>query len=130
MTHNIHFLLKIECFQVYFCNTKMGFDLYIGMKMNLNPDTGLPYDLVNALPVPEVFRRFINQRGHHWHHYIKHFNADYEYEASASEFLEYYPTWSEVTANADDWSESDHDMFKAALIWFKQKGCFYVSWSY
>ena len=110
----------------------MGFDLCIGMKLTLNPETGLPYEAVSALSVPDVFRQFIHQRGDHWHQYIKQFNADYEYEATAAEFLDYYPTWSEVavTAAADRWTESDHDMFKAALIWFKSKGCFYVSWSY
>lgn len=116
----------------------MGFDLCIGMKMNLNPATGLPYvggDPYDAtsLQVPDVFRKFIHQRGDHWHQYIKQFNSDYEYETTAAEFLEYYPKWRELSAQLgaeDDWSESDHDMFKAALIWFKQKGCFYVSWSY
>lgn len=124
----------------------MGFDLCIGMKMNLNPETGLPYvgsvayaAAANTLVVPDVFRKFIHQRGPDelWKQYIKHFNADYEYETPVSEFLEYYPAWSEIlpvvsgtVPSEDDWSESDHDMFKAALIWFRQKGCFYVSWSY
>ena len=117
----------------------MGFDLCIGMKLTLNAATGLPYEDVGALTVPDVFRQFIHQHGSRnlWKQYIKHFNADYEYETPVSEFLEYYPMWSEIVPvmsgtvpSDDDWSESDHDMFKAALIWFKQKGCFYVSWSY
>lgn len=110
----------------------MGFDLCIGMKLTLDPATGLPQHPVDALQVPDVFRKFIHQRGPHWHQYIKQFNSDYEYETTAGEFLEYYPTWAEVAAASDDdeWTESDHDMFKAALIWFRQKGYFYVSWSY
>jgi len=114
----------------------MGFDLLIQVCLPINPVTGAPsiwlpngtYGDFNPADytVPEEYRKFLWQRGSHWHSYIEAFDS---YDCSASEFLHSYPEWSTMEG-WDWWLEADHDSFKKALKWFSEKGCFRLTWSY
>lgn len=121
----------------------MGFDLIIVQKLYFDKDSGLPYvyskDGVRlnydpvSFKIPQPFARLVSQRGPHWHMYIKAYDGGWEYEASAEDFLANYPEWNIVFEGLEDdysWTEKDHDLFKAALIWLSEKGGFYVNWSY
>jgi len=121
----------------------MGFDLIIVQKLHFDKDSGLPFvyskngGRVSYEPdlfkIPQPFSRLVSQRGHHWHEYIKAYNKDWEYETSVDDFLAHFPLWSVVYEGLEDdysWTEKDHDLFKAALLWLSEKGGFYVSWSY
>lgn len=121
----------------------MGFDLSIKLIMSIDPKTGLPYVWVGNLEkksyvpseyeVPEKYRKWVVQRGQHFHAYIKNFDS---YETSVENFYYEYPTWATVeeelgnNSEYDYWTESDHYDFKDALEWFAQKSNFMVEWSY
>lgn len=121
----------------------MSFDLYIGIKLQIDSETGLPfiwgpnstkipYD-TNVYKVPEQFKRLIWQRGLHFHVYVNKYHEDWEYETSAADFLHNYPNWTDVTEAIgpnNDWTEADHAYFKAALEWFASKEGYYLFWSY
>jgi hypothetical protein len=121
----------------------MGFDMHIGLKLQIDTDTGLPfvwgqnwtrlpYD-PESYKVPQQFRRLIWQRGDHWHQYIKNYDSGWEFEATATDFLYNYPNWADVSASMginNDWAEADHTYFKAALQWFASKDGYYLHWSY
>lgn len=121
----------------------MGFDLDICLNVWLDEETGLPFVWgkgLSKLPyvpsdyeVPLVHRRYLSQRGHHFHAYIKGFDG---YTTDVNRFLENYPEWSEVAKHLegrhcyDDWTETDHTGFKQALEWMDTKGIFGIHWSY
>jgi hypothetical protein len=122
---------------------KMGFDLIIVQKLYFDKTTGLPFTYgkdgacvpynPESFKIPQPFKSLVSQRGPHWHEYIKAYDGGWEYETSAEDFLANYPNWNMVFEGLEDdysWTEQDHDMFRAALIWLSEKGSFYVNWSY
>ena len=124
----------------------MGFDLTISIDLCIDPKSGLPFvwgpDFIQKpyVPsehiVPEKYRKWVHERGHQFHAYIKNFSSD-TYCVSACTFLDNYPDWDDVlkeiggNAEYSDWTKSDHDDFKEALEWFsKEPSQFRVEWSY
>jgi len=125
----------------------MGFDLTIHLNVGIDPDTGLAFIWSNGFGrkpfvpgeylVPEKFRKYLVQRGHHFHSYIQKFNYEVNL-VDVERFLDNYPPWSKVLLDIerdgyDYWTEADHDEFRMALKWFssdKNTGVFSISWSY
>ena len=124
----------------------MGFDLSITLNFRIDPKTGLPFVwgkdnsrmpyVPSEFEVPEKYRKWIQQRGHIFHSYIKALDK-YGYSTDVYTFLDTYPDWDEVLKDigpddddCDYWNESDHDDFREALEWFNEKSCFMVEWSY
>jgi hypothetical protein len=127
---------------------KMGFDLTIRIDMELDEKTGLPFvyyvneGFLDKKPynpiefqIPQEYRKYIEQRGHHFHEYIKRFSPDCM-KASVRDFLDVYPDWSTIKESIYDfeWSEKDHEEFKDALKWMVDKSpyicVFDIYWSY
>jgi hypothetical protein len=128
----------------------MGFDLHINLNLGLDVNTGLPFVWGNnleknpyvpsELEVPLKYRKWVRQRGHHFHYYIRSINgSDLLSSTNVEHFLEKYPEWEDVkdsmTLDGEDeesyeWREEDHNDFKEALTWFAEKSHFEVSWSY
>jgi len=124
---------------------KMGFDLYIGVQLKTDAETGRPYILgpdqtripydTDDYKVPEEFRSLVWQRGLQFHVYVSKY-ADLDlYQAPAADFLQNYPDWAEVSQAlvgfpCDDWTERKHDSFKTALQWFASRPGYYLFWSY
>jgi predicted helicase len=123
----------------------MGFDLNIIVNTRIDEDTGLPFVWFGSDPmikkpynpseyqIPEEYRKWINQRGHHFHSYIKQFDETTT-QIEVEIFLHYYPKWKDIKDDIlydDEWNEKDHDEFKKCLEWLESKsGVFGISWSY
>ena len=129
----------------------MGFDLLITISTGIDYDTGIPFVYYNdngflekkpydpsEFVIPREFRRFIEQRGHHFQTYIKLFAPDC-FTSNVKDFLALYPDWFEVAAENDIqedddwWTEKDHNEFKRALEWMSNTSLipiFDISWSY
>lgn len=124
----------------------MGFDLSIILNLSIDPENGLPFvwDLsgptgkknyvTSEYTVPEMHRKYLEQRGSHFHQYIKPF-ADTTSQCSAETFFDLYPSWATVKKGLKDdedyWQKTDHDGFKDALKWMVSKpAVFGVMWSY
>jgi hypothetical protein len=126
----------------------MGFDLFIKLSLLIDEKTGLPYVydtncsrqpyVPSDFFVPEKYRKRTQQRGHHFHYYIRDIDENGS-NTSAENFLDKYPDWEDVKRSMDldgedeesyGWTESDHTSFKEALQWFSSKIHFDVSWSY
>jgi len=103
----------------------MGFDLYISCRINVCNETGKPFFYTDqyiknySIPtilVPEEYRRFLKQRGHHLGLYTS--KVTDEYSTSVENFLDKFPEWSEILEDADYeeyediWKEEDHDLFR------------------
>ncbi len=125
----------------------MGFDLYISVKFHMCDGTGKPYYItrkdyskcydISAIVVPEHLRKYCYHRGGYLHAYTDTFNVEERFEVEASEFLENFPTWEDVSGyegfeeKYDFWNEDDHNMFKELLEWcVKQDAFFHAEWSY
>jgi hypothetical protein len=122
----------------------MGFDLYISCRINVCNETGKLFFYTDqyiknySIPtilVPEEYRRFLKQRGHHLGLYTS--KVTDEYSTSVENFLDKFPEWSEILEDADYeeyediWKEEDHDLFKNALDWLTtQEIGFIVSWDF
>lgn len=122
----------------------MGFDLYISCRINVCNETGKLFFYTDqyiknySIPeilVPEEYRRFLKQRGHHLGLYTS--KVTDEYSTSVENFLDKFPEWSEILEDADYeeyediWKEEDHDLFKNALDWLaRQQIGFIVSWDF
>jgi hypothetical protein len=122
----------------------MGFDLYISCRINVCNETGKLFFYTDqyiknySIPeilVPEEYRRFLKQRGHHLGLYTS--KVTDEYSTSVENFLDKFPEWSEIVEDADYeeyediWKEEDHDLFKNALDWLaRQQIGFIVSWDF
>jgi hypothetical protein len=120
----------------------MGFDLNITLNVWIDAKTGLPFvwgpnsEKLPYVPceyeVPEKYRKYMSQRGHHFHFYI----GDIEgYTTCVDTFLDTYPEWQDVLENMGweekyEWTEADHDDFKEALNWLSKKHVFGITWSY
>ena len=123
----------------------MGFDLSITLNLHIDPKTGLPYVwgknyekipyVQSEFEVPEKYRRWVQERGHHFHIYIKKFD-EYGHTVDVEQFLYEYPSWLTVKKELGDnweyeyWTEEEHNSFKEALEWFTSKNNFVVDWSY
>ena len=124
----------------------MGFDLNIIINTYIDEVTGLPYILqLNPLfkkpynpedyKIPEEYRKYINQCGHHFHAYIKNFDESTT-QCDVDIFLHYYPKWIDtkyyiLDDDDDEWTKKDHDEFKNCLEWLVSKsGVFGIRWSY
>lgn len=123
----------------------MGFDLNIIINISIDEVTGLPYVWGNLnenkiksynpeeYQIPEEYRKWIHQRGHHFHVYIKMFD-DSTTQCNADTFLNYYPIWKDIKydiLNDDEWTEENHNEFKKCLEWLVSKpGVFGITWSY
>ena len=123
----------------------MGFDLNIIINVSIDELTGLPFVWVNSdenkikpynpedYKIPEEYRKYIHQRGHHFHAYIKNFD-DSTMQCDADIFLHYYPKWEDIKydiLNDDEWNEESHKEFKKCLKWLVSKpGIFGLRWSY
>jgi len=126
----------------------MGFDMSINLNVGIDPDTGLAFVwdkqgfgrkpfIQGEHVVPEQFRKYLVQRGSHFHSYIQKFSEDVNL-VDIERFLDNYPPWSKVLLdierdNNDYWTEFDHSDFQEALKWFsteKNAGVFSISWSY
>lgn len=126
---------------------KMGFDLCVEIQFHMDPATGEPYVWsrsveLRRLPidlaeyrVPEKYRNYLKLRGRLLHCYIKGFDKSV-FTAEADDFLEHYPSWSDVVGYMDEpdgwdyWKETEHNEFKSFLEWASTKRGFYLSWSY
>jgi hypothetical protein len=124
----------------------MGFDLSITLNLRISPTTGLPFVygkdfselpyLPSDFEVPEKYRKWVKQRGHHFHFYIKGCNkCEIIYETDVFTFLDAYPDWETVLKDIGDnseyvWTWNDHNDFMEALRWFDTKNNFKVEWSY
>ena len=123
----------------------MGFDLNIIINTDIDATTGLPFVWSKKLKhncqaldctyepsvyqIPEKYRKYIHQRGHHFHYYILYFD-DTTTQCDVEIFLNYYPEWSDNYSN-DDWTIEDHNEFKECLQWLtSQSGIFGIRWSY
>jgi len=115
----------------------MGFDLIISLNVCIDPKTGklfvfkgfemAPFDQADY-EVPEKHRKFLKQRGHHFHTFIRDFD-DRQTQVEVEEFLASYPEWHEI--DHEYWSEEQHKEFRDALEWMASKDhIFIVSWSY
>jgi hypothetical protein len=127
----------------------MGFDLCIRMQLNIDEMTGVPYmyyvdaDYFLAkkpyepieYKIPDPFQKYICQRGHHFHEYIRGF-AENTYFTTVNTFLDRYPEWETVQSRLPvcvEWSEEDHDEFRKALRWMSKTSplpVFEIYWSY
>ena len=135
----------------------MNFDLHIIIRISIDEKTGMTYlwhtnngslEKKKYEPsehiIPEMYRKYILLRGSHFYAYVKKFSHDC-LNTDVDEFLEKFPTWSEVqkeikkSMNGDDinnnsetkWTRKDHDGFKIALEWMATHfGVFGVSWDY
>ena len=123
----------------------MGFDLMIMIDMEIDEKTGLPfvyyvnegfldkkpYDPVE-FQIPQQYRKYIVQRGYHFHDYIKRFSPDC-FKCTVRDFLDLYPEWTDIKEDSC-WSEEDHNDFKDALTWMVNKSpyicVFDIYWSY
>ena len=117
----------------------------IHLNLGIDPDTGSAYIwdkngfgrkpfVQGEHVVPERFRKYLVQRGPHFHSYIQRFACDVSL-VETERFLDGYPTWGSVVGDIeqDYWNESDHDGFLEALKWFScgaNAGIFSISWSY
>ena len=126
----------------------MGFDIYISLNLHMCPEQGKPFyykynqkekttEKVYEMPtldVPKPLRKYLQGRGHLFHAYTDVFNERDVFEACVEQFLEYYPSWEEVSKHEevpDYWDEEDHTNFKKLLEWCSVQDCsFHVSWSY
>ena len=138
--------MLLNLFQYYFLNQdKMSFDLYIGVKLHTEPETGKPYLLgpdqtripydTDIYKVPEEFKSLIWQKGLQFHVYVSKYADDDLYQASATDFLQNYPDWTMVSEaiagfQCADWNEAKHTNFKKALEWFASRTGYYLFWSY
>jgi len=129
----------------FYSSTKMGFDLTISLDLSINEDTGLPFVygpncerlpyVPSEFEVPQKYRKWVRQRGHHFHIYIKKFD-EHGHTVDAEQFLYEYPSWLTVKKELGNkweyeyWTEDDHNGFKEALEWFTSKNNFVVDWSY
>lgn len=120
----------------------MGFDINIIINTWIDEKTGLPFvwgkncekKVYNPeeYQIPEEYRKWIHQRGHHFHAYIKMFD-DSTTQCDVDIFLEYYPKWEDTKYDIidDEWTEEDHNGFKKCLEWLVSKpGIFGITWSY
>jgi hypothetical protein len=119
----------------------MGFDLNIIINTGIDEKTGLPFVwgenfeqneyVPSAYQIPEKYRKYISQRGYHFHNYILHFD-DNTNQCDADIFLNFYPEWSEeLIEESDGWTVNDHNEFKECLEWLTSKGgVFGIRWSY
>ena len=123
----------------------MGFDIHVTLTLLMCEETGKPFyygvnGKVYGLPsveVPPHLIQYLVGRGHHFYSYTKVLEIeDLGFNVSAGTFLRYYPTWEDVTGDEEysednDWTEDDHNNFKALLEWCENSGyCFNVMWSY
>jgi hypothetical protein len=131
----------------------MGFDLIIHMDMEIDVRTGLPFVYyVNQgfldkkpydpqeLRIPDKYLKYVEQRGHHFHSYVKMFNGA-TMSARPKDFIAVYPNWDDVKNEnqyMDDedeyWGEKEHIEFKEFLEWMDSKSpcisIFEIHWSY
>lgn len=120
----------------------MGFDLTVRLNVGIDPEIGIAFvwDMKTntRMPftpceyiVPENFRKYLVQRGSHFHSYIKPYD---ETLISVERFFDDYPDWQQIKDEiGTDWKKEDHDGFKQALTWMntgKNNGVFSISWSY
>lgn len=129
----------------------MGFDLTISFALNIDEKTGMPYvhyleqGFLDKKPydpdefrIPVKYLEYIEQRGRHFHSYIKNFEGDV-YTARPKDFLHLYPYWNTVKIenelmDDDYWCETNHNEFKEFLEWMDAKSpyisIFEIHWSY
>ena len=126
----------------------MGFDFYIQLCLNLCDATGKPYifneksEKDYVLPnivIPEQHRRFLKLRGRFLHIYTDDLNDHNIFSADVDALLEKFPDWDEIKndefysecVEEYEWTEDDHNKFKAALEWLQNQPYHYsASWSY
>ena len=113
----------------------MGFDLSIQLHLCMCPQSGIPfawdtylgktYVNLSDYVVPPEFRKWVQARGRHFHSYILWCDESTS-SCDVGLFLENFPEWKDV----DNWTEKDHNEFKAALEYFARYPGYVVSWSY
>jgi hypothetical protein len=128
----------------------MGFDISISLDLQMCEKTGRPYawgpnleriyDIVLAdFIIPAELRQYARGRGSIFYVYTNYFNERDMCTASTDMFQEEFPSWTDVEESKEykdyspsDWSEEDHDNFKALLEWCSKHwgASFRVSWSY
>ena len=131
----------------------MGFDLAIKIDISIDENTGMPYVYYNnkgfldrrpydptEFQIPEKFRKYIEQRGNHFHSYIMQFPEDCM-DVEVNTFLSVYPDWDYVALqneifyiDEEGWNEQTHNEFKQFLEWMVEKSpcisVFQIYWSY
>ena len=109
----------------------MSFEITICIKLDIDEYSGFPFVYgANGMKiaytneefrVPEEFRKFVRLSGSHLRNYI---GLPY---ISINEFISIYPKWSEVSIDPSSaWNEDLHDNYFAALLWFAEKGQYFV----
>jgi len=120
-------------------------DLEISLNLSIDMQSGLPYnfDILEDFKVPEQFRTLVLKRGTHWHPYITKFIPSLgpglrrtfgpDGSRPVKFFKDLYPSWEFVSKNLgkhpdSSWTETEHNLLKAALGWFESKDGFAVNW--
>jgi hypothetical protein len=117
----------------------MGFDIYIHCNLQICKNTGRyfyykGFEKIYDIPqiIPETHREFINMRGRVFRIYTSLITDDVN--TSVEDFLDKYPSWSDIIEHSDFeknmlWDEDKHNKFYAALTWFVEQGsCYTISW--
>ncbi len=126
----------------------MGFDIAVRLQISMCPETGQPfvywpktdglvkrYDIpLVDYKIPEEFCKYATGRGQIFYAYTDYYNKNNVTDVDVYDFVANYPSWETVTQNAnylpEDWSETDHNGFKALLDWCVGTSDFRINWSY
>ena len=122
--------------------------MIVSLQLHIDPVSGQPseYTATGMKPanlcnyvVPEEHRKYIRNRGWLFHEYVKLSREDSGYSLDptyldTSYLAECIPTWDEFKCRIpsdwiDEWTETKHNEFEAAMNWFGSKG-YIVTWSY
>lgn len=115
----------------------------IQLHLQICPATGKPYVWGNATGariyidistyvLPERFRKWCQARGRQFHAYIESFDTTNDSMDPVS-FLHSFPSWEHVRASLGDdneWTEDDHNEFKAAVEYMAERPGYMLVWSY
>ena len=117
--------------------------MIVSLQLPIDPVSGQPseYTATGMKPVnlcnyvvPEEHRKYIRNRGWLFHEYVKLWREEIGTQGCLLLFRGCIPTWDEFKCRipldwVDEWTETKHNEFKAAMEWFGSKG-YMVTWSY
>lgn len=109
----------------------MGFSMTIVLEIPVDPNTGLP-SLNNVSVLPQRFLRFVEQKGSFLTCYVPQ-ELDGQ-RANPHTMLDAFPLWDEVAEHVSSyrhvWTETEHTLFREALVWLSQRDYYAIHWSY
>lgn len=113
----------------------MGFDFWITLQFDFDPDSGLPllynsHNNGNYYRIPEKWREFIDMWYSHMRYYVQHLDGN---STSMANFYENFPSWADIKNDVaefrDDWTEETHNEFEAFAEWCAERGNFQANWA-